>query len=311
MARIAFVFPGQGSQYVGMGKNLAENFSEAAKILEIAKQTLDFDLPQLCFNGPEEELQKTANTQPAILTISTICCNLLKEKGIQPEIVAGHSLGEYSALVASGVLDFTMALKLVRLRGQLMQEFAAEGMGGMAAILGLDKEKTQVACLESDGVVEPVNYNCPGQIVIAGENKALDQAIKLAKEKGAKRAVRLAVSGPFHSSLMQPVSEKLALALEKISFTEAVVPVVSNVTADCLTEPEQIKNSLIKQVYSPVQWEQSITKILEQGIDTFIEVGPGKVLSGLIKKIAKGTTILNVEDSDSLHKVLNYLKEVQ
>jgi len=313
MAKIAFVFPGQGSQYVGMGKVLAENFCQAAEVFSLADQTLGLNLIDLCFTGPEEELQKTINTQPAILTASVACCEILKEKGVQAQVAAGHSLGEYSALVAAGVLDFPTALKLVRRRGELMQEAAAQGVGGMAAILGLDNQKVEEACREASslGVVEPVNYNCPGQLVIAGENQALEEALRLAKEKGAKRAVKLAVSGPFHSSLMEPVSQKLVLELDQVDFHNAVIPIVSNVDGKYRQEREDIKEALVKQVYNSVQWEVTIKNMVSEGTDIFIEVGPGKVLSGLIKKIHKGASILNVEDLASLEKTLDYLKGVQ
>lgn len=307
MAKIAFVFPGQGSQYVGMGKDLSDKYPKAAEMFATANAVLGFDLTNLCFNGPEEELQKTVNTQPAILAISSVCQSLLDDHGIKAQMMAGHSLGEYSALVGTGVLDFRDALRLVRIRGKLMEEAASQGFGGMAAILGLDSEKTKEACQEVEGVVEPVNFNCPGQIVIAGENKALDQALVLAKAKGAKRAVRLAVSGPFHSSLMKPVGEKLALELEKINFSMANLPIVANVDGSLLTNPEDIKMALVKQVCSPVQWEKSIKNMIGQGIDTFVEVGPGKVLSGLIKKIDKSVTLFNVEDGESLAKTIESL----
>lgn len=309
MGKTAFIFPGQGAQYVGMGQQFFTDTAEGKDIFAAADKILGFSLQDLCLEGPIEDLQKTSNTQPALLAVSYMAYVLLSKEGVKPDLVAGHSLGEYSALLAAGVMDFSTALQLVRKRGELMEEAAADKGGGMAAILGLAAEKLEAVCAEVDGIVEPVNYNCPGQIVIAGEVKALEEAMKKAKEQGAKRAVRLAVSGPFHSSLMQPVGEKLAQELALKEFVPASIPVVTNVDASFLTEIKDIKESLVKQVYSSVRWEQSVRAMLDFGIDTFIELGPGKVLSGLVKKIDKSVNIYHVEDMETLAKTTEALKE--
>ncbi len=311
--KIAYVFPGQASQYAGMGKELCQEYLEAAAIFQQADEALGFSLSRLCFEGPQEELNLTANTQPAVLTTSAACLAVLKSMGGPvPCAVAGHSLGEYTALVAAGSLVFEDAVRLVRKRGQYMQEAVPVGAGGMAAILGLSTELVAEACLQASaaGVVEAVNLNCPGQVVIAGDTAGLEAAGPLLKAAGARRVAPLPVSAPFHSSLMIPAGKRLAADLEQVIIADPQIPVVANVSADLVCTGQEVKESLIKQVYSPVRWEECILKIISLGVDTFIEVGPGKVLSGLIKKISRDVTILNVEDSASLEKILALTREV-
>ena len=307
--KIAFVFPGQGSQRVGMCRELWDNFSEAKKVYEEASAALGYDVAKLSFNGPQEELNKTFRTQPCILTASIAVNNVLASKGIEPYVVAGHSLGEYSALVAAGVLSLSEAVRLTEKRGMFMQEAVPEGKGLMAAIMGLDRNKVDDICLSVEsGYVSPANYNCPGQIVIAGERKAVEDAMKLAKNAGAKRAIPLAVSAPSHCTLMIGASDRLGELLNTIKFNDPLVPIVNNAEAMFLTNAERIKYSLIAQLSSPLLWEDSIRNILEKGIDTFVEVGPGKVLSGLIKRIESSSRILNVEDMESLNKTIRELE---
>jgi len=310
MGRIAFVFPGQGAQYVGMGQEVAENFPAAREIFATADQKLGYSLSGLCFNGPEERLRLTIHTQPALLTTSIACYQLIKEHGIKPDYVAGHSLGEYSALVVAGSLGFTDAVWLVEQRGKFMQEAVPPGEGTMAAVLGLDIPKVEELCDNcSDwGVVEPANFNCPGQIVIAGDTPAVEKAVSLAKEFGAKRAMLLSVSGPFHSSLLQPASEKLAKALDNVNISDPVIPLVANTNAKIINTADEVKAALINQVSSPVKWEQSIRELLDKDVTTFIEIGPGKVLSGLIKKIDRSVKTFNIQEMSSLDNTLVQLK---
>jgi len=314
MSKIAFVFPGQGSQTIGMGQELFEKYDIAKELFKKADDVLGFSIKDMCFNGPEEDLRKTFNTQPAILTVSVICYEILKQHGIIPEIVAGHSLGEYSALVAAGTLNFEDAVHLVRQRGTFMQEAVPIGQGGMAAILGLERTIIIDICNKVSAefeLVQAVNFNCPGQVVIAGTSNGVEKACELLKEAGARKTVILPVSAPFHSALMKPASEKLALALDKITLNNALIPVVANVSGKILVEAKAIKVSLIEQAASPVKWEDCVAEMQKFGADLFIEVGPGKVLNGFNKKIDKEITNFNVENIESLEKTLDYFKEVR
>ncbi|MBI4654283.1 MAG: ACP S-malonyltransferase [Nitrospirae bacterium] len=306
--KIAFVFPGQGSQHVGMGKDLHENFKEVREIYREASDALGYDIAELSFNGPEEELNKTVKTQPCILTASFAAFNVLSLKGVSPSCVAGHSLGEYSAIAASGVISFKDAVKLTEKRGQFMQETVPEGKGIMAAILGLEKEDVDNICQSvSSGYVAPANYNCPGQIVVAGEKTAVEEVIELAKEAGAKRTVILSVSAPSHCKLMTGASDRLSKLLDDIKFHTPKIPLVNNADAVFLNTQDEVKVSLIKQLNSPLLWEDSIRLMIKNDIKTFIEVGPGKILSALIKRIDKEAVTLNVEDTKSLTETLNSL----
>lgn len=308
MKKIAFVFPGQGAQYVGMGQELVEKYPVAKKVFEQASDAMGYDMEELCFNSSAEILKQTENTQPSILTTSIACYEVLKSHGIQPEGVAGLSLGEYTALVAADVIDFSDAVKTVRLRGKYMQEEVPEGMGAMAAILGLGSELVEEACKETDGIVEPANYNCPGQLVIAGEKAAVEAASENCKSKGAKRAIMLPVSAPFHTSMLMGAGEKLSEVLSSVAFKPLTYPLVSNVTADYINSHEDVKSLLIDQVSSPVRWEASIKRMIDDGFDTFIEIGPGKALSKFIKKISRDVELHNIEDLASLEKTLEKIK---
>jgi len=303
MGKTAFVFPGQGSQYVGMGRDLVAKFSYTKKFFDEANQALGFDLQKICFEGPEEELKKTEITQPAIFTISAICLEAMKSFGnVKAEAAAGHSLGEYSALYAARSISYKDAVKLVNMRGKFMQTAVPIGEGTMAAILGLDHNIVKEICVKASakGVVEAANINSPGQIVISGKVAGVAEAGKLCKEAGAKRVIELQVSAPFHSSLMKPAADNLAEELSKVTIKDASIPIVSNVTADYVTNAATIKELLYKQMTSPVLWEGSINKLSNDGFDTFIEIGPGKVLTGLIKKINPKAMIYNVGDAATL-----------
>jgi len=307
--KIAFVFPGQGSQAVGMGKDLWENFDEVKRLYEEASEALGYDVKELSFNGPKEELDKTFRTQPCLLTASIAAYRVLTSHKVAAFVMAGHSLGEYSALVAAGAIPFKQAVGLTEKRGIFMQEAVPEGAGLMAAIIGLERQKVDEICLAVEsGYVSPANYNSPGQIVIAGEKSAVEDAMKLAKTADAKKVVALAVSVPSHCTLMVEASNRLAELLETIGIRTPEVPVVNNADAMFLTSAERIKTSLVNQLNRPLLWEDSIRNMVETGVDTIIEVGPGKVLRGLIKRIVEPSVkLLNVEDAASLNKTLQAL----
>ncbi len=300
---IAFVFPGQGSQYAGMGKELAENFPVAREVFAEANDALGFDLARLCYDGPEDELRLTTNTQPAILTTSIAALRVLaQETGLVPDYAAGHSLGEYSALVCAGALGFADAVRTVRLRGAFMQEAVPVGVGAMAAILGLEGADLEAVCQQAaqGEIVGPANFNSPGQVVIAGHAGAVERAMELAKARGAKRALPLPVSAPFHCALMTPAGERLREVLAGIAVAPLQVPVVTNVEAQPNRDEARVRDLLVTQVSAPVRWDESVQTMNQLGVDRFIEIGPGKVLAGLVKRILKGVTAQNVEDSSSL-----------
>lgn len=311
MGKIAFVFPGQGSQSVGMGHDLYTNHPAAQAYFDRADEALGFALSDLIFQGPEDQLKITYHTQPALLTTSIACLEAFKAAGITPDYVAGHSLGEYSALVAAGVLAFEDAVRTVRARGEFMEQAVPGGLGAMAAVLGAEREALAELCkaITSCGsVVELANVNCPGQIVVSGSKEGVQAVVERCKEAGAKRAIPLEVSGPFHSSLMKPASERLAEALTSIEMSEAAVPVVANVTARPATSPADIRGLLVEQVYSPVLWEDTIAYLISEGVDMFIELGSGTVLAGLIKKVDKTVKTVSIGGQEALAK---YLLEVQ
>ncbi|HEY2462018.1 MAG TPA: ACP S-malonyltransferase [Candidatus Acidoferrum sp.] len=307
MGKIAFVFPGQASQYPGMGKELAEKYPAARAVFAEADKALGFSISEMCFSGSEEDLKLTANTQPAILTCSVATHRVLAEKGITPDFVAGHSLGEYSALVAAGALKFADAVQLVRKRGQYMQEAVPAGEGAMAAIMGLSPAVVTDACKRAaeNEVCSPANLNSPEQTVISGSAGAVKRAVEIASQLGAKRAVILAVSAPFHSALMMPAQERLAKDLQKIGISDLRMPLVTNVDADTITTGAEAREALIRQVSMPVRWEESVRALIDEGVNTFVEVGPGRVLAGLLRQIERSVGTLNVEDEKSLAATLD------
>ena len=305
MRMVAFLFPGQGSQSVGMGREFFENFSLARRVFEEADDALHFSISKLCFQGPEETLKLTENTQPAMLTTSIACLRVLQnEKGFTPRLTAGHSLGEYSALVASGGLAFSDAVRIVRLRGRFMQEAVPVGEGAMAAVLGMEREELERLCEEAAGeeVLAPANFNSPGQIVISGHTRAVERAIERVKQKG-KKAMLLAVSAPFHSPLMKGAGERLAKEIEPISVGELKIPVVTNVEAEINEDRNRVKPLLVAQVSSPVRWEESMKRMVQEGIERVLEIGPGKVLSGLMKRIDSKVETATIENIQTLKRI--------
>ncbi len=304
MPKIAFVFPGQGSQYAGMGQELARSFPAARRVFDQADEVLGFAISQLCFEGPEDQLRLTENTQPAILACSVAVHAVLRERGVEPSYVAGHSLGEYSALVAAGSIEFGDALRLVRKRGRYMQQAVPSGVGAMAALIGMPAGKLESICSEAarGEVVAPANLNSPAQAVIAGHAGAVERAMELAKQAGARKAVLLQVSAPFHCALMKPAQERLSADLDAIGFKDLAVPLVNNFAAREIRTGADAREGLKQQVPNPVRWEDSIRKLASRGVDRFVEVGPGKVLTGLLRNIDRSLDGSAVGDLKSLEK---------
>jgi [acyl-carrier-protein] S-malonyltransferase len=313
MGKIAFLFPGQASQYAGMGRDLAEKFPESRAVFEEADAALGFSISRLCFEGSEEVLKQTENTQPAILTVSTAAYRALEKQGITPDFVAGHSLGEYSALVAAGGLDFATAVKLVRDRGRYMQEAVPAGEGAMAAILGLAPAEVADICKKAADhqVVAPANLNSPEQTVVSGHAAAVKRAVEIASQSGAKRAVILPVSAPFHCLLMMPAQQRLEPDLRGAKFSDLRIPLITNVDAEAISTGDEARDALIRQVTQPVRWLDSVHEMIEADVTIFVEVGPGKVLAGLLRQIDRSVRGLNVEDAASLHATLDKITQAR
>jgi len=313
MGKLAFLFPGQASQYPGMGRDLAANFPESRAVFDEADAALGFPISKLCFEGSEEDLKLTENTQPAILTVSVAAYRALEKRGIAPDFAAGHSLGEYSALVAAGALEFSTAVKLVRGRGRYMQEAVPAGDGAMAAILGLSPADVAEVCKKAAGneVVSPANMNSPEQTVIAGNAAAVKRAVEIASQSGAKRAVILAVSAPFHCALLKPAQERLEPDLRAAKFNALRFPLITNVDAEAITSGDEAREALIRQVTLPVRWLESVREMIDSGVNIFVEVGPGKVLSGLLRQIDRSVRCFNVEDAASLQSALDKIAQAR
>lgn len=302
MKKMAFVFPGQGAQYVGMAKDFYEQFPESREVFEKAGKLLDLDMEGLCFEE-NDRLDLTEYTQAAMITAIGAMYKKIEAMGVRPQVTAGLSLGEYAAMVAAGVMDLYDAIRLVRLRGILMQEAVPQGQGSMAAVLGMPQEAVEAACSETEGIVSIANYNCPGQLVISGEAAAVEAASARLKEAGAKRVVPLKVSGPFHSRLLEPAGEKLYEALKEVTISRPVIPYVANVTASYVTEAEGIRELLAKQISSSVRWQQCVEAMLADGVELFVEIGPGKTISSFIKKIDRTKEVINIEKAEDLAKL--------
>jgi len=313
MSKLAFLFPGQASQYCGMGRDLAANFPESKAVFDEADSALGFSITHTCFEGTEEALKLTENTQPGILTVSIAAYRVLEKQGIVPDFVAGHSLGEYSALVAAGGVDFSAAVKLVRGRGKYMQEAVPAGQGAMAAILGLSPTEVADICKKAaeNEVVSPANLNSPEQTVISGSAAAVKRAVEIATQSGAKRAVILPVSAPFHCALMMPAQERLERDLRATQFSALKIPLISNVDAQAITTDDEARDALIRQVTAPVRWLDSVREMIESGVTVFVEVGPGKVLTGLLRQIDRSVRVFNVEDSASLQSTMERLAQAR
>jgi [acyl-carrier-protein] S-malonyltransferase len=313
MSKLAFLFPGQGSQYPGMGKDLAAHFPESRAVFDEADATLGFPLSRMCFEGTEQELKLTENTQPAILTISVAAYRALAARGVQPDFAAGHSLGEYSALVAAGALEFSTAVKLVRQRGRYMQEAVPAGEGAMAAILGMSPSDVADVCKKAANgeVVSPANLNSPEQTVIAGSAAAVKRAVETASQAGAKRAVVLAVSAPFHCAMLAPAQQRLEPDLRAAQFGPLRFPVITNVDAEAIILGDEARESLIRQVIMPVRWLESVREMIELGVNIFVEVGPGKVLTGLMRQIDRSVRVLNVEDAATLQSTIEKITQAR